>query len=125
MRLLLDTHVAIWWFNDPRGIRPETREELEDPANEAILSAVSVWEAGVKQVVGRLTTPLTLDESARRFGLSELPISWEHARVSTELPRLHADPFDRLLVAQAHVEKLVLVTGDPAIQRYDVATMAA
>ena len=125
MRLLLDTHVALWWFNDPTRVRPAALEAIEDGANEAILSAASVWEAGIKQSVGRLTPPRSLAESARLRGLSELRVSWEHATLAADLPLLHGDPFDRMLVAQAVAEDLVLVTRDPLVQQYDVATMPA
>ena len=125
MRLLLDTHVAVWWFNDPSQVRPEARGALEDSSNDTLLSAASVWEAGLKQVTGKLEVPLSLGESARRWGLLELSISWEHAKLAAELPPLHGDPFDRMLVAQALVEELVLVTRDRAVAQYDVATMPA
>jgi PIN domain nuclease of toxin-antitoxin system len=123
MRLLLDTHVAVRWFNDPTTIRRETRELLENTANDVLLSAASVWEARLKGATGRLDVPVPLGESARRWGLLELEISWRHATLAAELPRLHGDPFDRMLVAQAVSEELVLVTRDRAIRQYDVATM--
>lgn len=125
MRLLLDTHVAVWWFNDLARVRPDARVALEDPSNDALLSAASVWEAGLKQATGRLDLPIHLDDLGRSGGLIELPISWEHARAAAELPRLHGDPFDRILVAQAMLEDLVLLTRDPRIREYDVATMPA
>ena len=125
MRLLLDTHVAVWWLNTPSTLRPEATATLGDERNELILSAASVWEAGIKESVGRFQPPAPLDESARRAGLLELPVSWTHARSAAALPRLHGDPFDRMLVAQALVENLVLVTRDRAVTQYDVATMPA
>ena len=125
MRLLLDTHVAVWWFNDPAKVRPDARDALEDASNEALLSAASVWEAALKQASGRLNLPIRLDDLARSGGLVELAISWEHSRAAAELPRLHGDPFDRMLVAQALLENLVLVTRDRAVAPYDVATMPA
>lgn len=125
MKLLLDTHVAVWWFNDPANVRPDARAALEDSSNDALLSAASIWEAGLKQASGRLDLPVRLDDLGRRAGLIQLSISWEHARVAVGLPRLHRDPFDRVLVAQALLEGLVLVTRDSAITQYDVATMPA
>ncbi len=125
MRLLLDTHVALWWFNDPARLRAEVVTGIEDPANDAILSAASIWEAGLKQAAGKLNPPRSLEESARIGGLVELAVTWAHASAAASLPRLHGDPFDRMLVAQAQVESLVLVTRDPFIRQYDVQTMAA
>lgn len=125
MRLLLDTHVALWWLNDPGHLRETSTDAIEDEGNDALLSAASIWEAGLKHSVGKLDPPRPLVESAALGGLLELSISWEHARVAAQLPRLHGDPFDRMLVAQALVEDLVLVTRDPLLQRYDVATMPA
>jgi PIN domain nuclease of toxin-antitoxin system len=125
VRLLLDTHVALWWLNDPARLRAAAVDEIEDQANEALLSAASVWEAGLKQAVGKLDPPDPLTDSARKRGLVELPVSWAHAQLASLLPRLHGDPFDRMLVAQAVSEDLVLVTRDPLVQRYDVATMPA
>lgn len=125
MRLLLDTHAAFWWLNDPARLRADAVTAIEDPANDAILSAASIWEAGLKQATGKLDLPRPLAESARLRGLLELPVSWEHAEAASLLPRLHGDPFDRMLVAQAQLESLVLVTRDPLIRQYDVETMAA
>lgn len=125
MKLLLDTHVALWWLNDPERLRPGATDEIEDPANDAFLSAVSVWEAGLKQSVGKLDAPQPLVDSARKLGLLELAVSWEHAQLAAQLPRLHGDPFDRMLVAQALSEDLVLVTRDPLVTQYDVATRPA
>jgi PIN domain nuclease of toxin-antitoxin system len=125
VRLLLDTHVALWWLNEPVKVSPDTREAIEDTANEVWISSASVWEAGLKTAAGKLRLPARLDESARASGLLELAISWAHARAATELPRLHADPFDRILVAQASLEDLVVLTRDPLVRQYDVASMPA
>jgi PIN domain nuclease of toxin-antitoxin system len=125
VRLLLDTHVAVWWLNDPGMLRGEAQAALEDDANETLLSAASVWEAAIKESLGRFAPPVPLYESATSAGLVELPVSWAHAQSAAALPRLHADPFDRMLVAQALAEKLVLVTRDSAVTQYDVATMPA
>jgi PIN domain nuclease of toxin-antitoxin system len=115
----------VWWLNAPDTLRAEARATLANERNELILSAASVWEAAIKESVGRFKPPAPLDESARRAGMLELPVSWAHARSAAALPRLHADPFDRMLVAQALLESLILVTRDGAITRYDVATMPA
>lgn len=125
MRLLLDTHAAFWWLNDPKRLRADAVAAIEDPSNDALLSAASIWEAGLKQATGKLEVPQSFAESARLHGVLELPVSWEHAEAASLLPRLHGDPFDRMLVAQARLEGLVLVTRDPLILQYDVRTLAA
>lgn len=90
-----------------------------------MLSAASVWEAEVKIAAGRLEVPTPLLESAEAAGLEELPIRWTHAVRAASLSPLHRDPFDRMLVAQALEESLVLMTRDPLIRQYAVAVLAA
>lgn len=125
MRVLLDTHTAVWWFNDPEVLAVEARAILEDPETTAFLSAASVWEAATKAAAGRLTLPTPLQDAARNTGVLELAVAWAHAQRAVELPPIHRDPFDRFLVAQAVVENLVLVTRDALLMRYPVATMPA
>lgn len=125
MRLLLDTYVAIWHFEDPELLSAEARDAVADPANTVHMSAASVWEWAIKTAQGKLRTPEPLDAGARRAGFSELSVTWSHGRHASSLPMHHGDPFDRMLVAQAQVEGLVLVTRDPLIRQYDVATMEA
>ncbi|MDQ3380214.1 MAG: type II toxin-antitoxin system VapC family toxin [Actinomycetota bacterium] len=125
IRLLLDTHVAIWFFEDPALLANEAREALEDSVNPAYVSAASVWEWALKQALGRISTPAELDTGAIRAGFHELPVTWAHGRSAADLPLLHADPFDRMLVAQALAEDLVLLTRDRLITQYPVATMPA
>ena len=125
MRLLLDTHVAIWFFDDPALIADDAREAIEDPTNRSFLSAASVWEWALKHSLGRISMPGALDVGATRAGVEELLVTWAHGRAAADLPLVHRDPFDRMLVAQALAEDLVLITGDPLIRRYEVATMPA
>lgn len=125
MRLLLDTHVAIWFFEDPALLADEARDAIEDPTNGSFLSAASVWEWALEHSLGRISMPEALDVGAARAGVEELPVTWAHGRAAAGLPPVHRDPFDRMLVAQALAEDLVLVTRDPLIPRYDVATMPA
>ena len=125
MRLLLDTHAALWFFDDPSSLSTEARDAIEDPMNLAYLSAASVWEWGLKRARGKVSMSIDMAEAATHASFVELPVTWEHGTAAATLPRLHGDPFDRMLVAQAVTEDLVLVTRDPLVQQYDVATMLA
>ncbi len=118
MRLLLDTHVFLWWMADDRRLHAAEREAIRDPSNDVYLSAASVWEIVIKQALGRLRTPEPASAAARRLGLQPLPITFEHAEATAALPPLHNDPFDRLLMAQARVESLTFISDDPAIRAY-------
>ena len=122
LRILLDTHVALWWANDPAKLTGSARSLIADGANDVFLSAASVWEAAIKTAAGRLLTPTPIDEAASTAGLRELTINWTHCRRASALPSLHRDPFDRMLIAQALEEGLVLVTRDPLVQQYAVPT---
>lgn len=125
MNLLLDTHVALWYFNDPARVREAVYDAIEDGDNLVHLSSASVWEAAIKEAIGRLTVPEPLESAASTAGFVELPVTWGHARAAAALPPLHADPFDRMLVAQAAAKDLVLVTRDARVAAYPVATMLA
>jgi len=124
VRFLLDTHVLLWWLvGDPR-LGATAHELLRDASNEVLLSAVSVLEMAIKAAPGGLVLPVTSGELAAdavaEDGFTPLPITLEHAAAVERLPRIHADPFDRLLVAQAQVEGVPLVTADRVLGRYDV-----
>lgn len=121
MRLLLDTHVVLWWLIDSPELSAETKDLL-DREPEVYLSAASVWEAGIKQAAGKLTAPADLAERLAGAEFRNLPITAAHAQAAARLPLLHRDPFDRMLVAQARCEKLTILTRDKSIPRYDVAT---
>ena len=121
MNLLLDTHVFLWVVDDSPQLSSAARAAIVDGANIVFVSAVTAWEISIKQAIGKLTLPRGnfLDE-LRLHRLTPLNITTEHALTVAGLPPYHQDPFDRLLVAQAQVEKLTLVTGDPKIQQYAV-----
>ncbi|MCY4180086.1 MAG: type II toxin-antitoxin system VapC family toxin [Litoreibacter sp.] len=122
MRLLLDTHVLLWAvLNDPRLSKTQSDAIA---GGELYLSAASVWEIGIKRALGKLDVPETLFDVAVDAGCRPLPISWAHAEAAAELPPHHADPFDRMLVAQARCEGLQLVSSDAKLGAYDVALLA-
>jgi PIN domain nuclease of toxin-antitoxin system len=125
VRLLLDTHIAIWFLEDPTRLDGEARDVLERSGTRSYVSAASVWETALKEAKGRISLPEPLDVGATRVGLLELPVTWAHARAAAALPTIHSDPFDRLLVAQAAAENLVLLTRDRRVAQYDVETMSA
>lgn len=121
---LPDTHVFLWYATSSRIMKEETYRILQDPANQIFISAASIWEIAIKQGLGKLQ-PLAqepeqvVDDS--RFRL--LDINAVHAKTAGLLPLHHRDPFDRMLVAQAQIEDLILITDDPDIPKYDVKTL--
>lgn len=127
MRLLLDTHIWLWLLGDVDRLPLDVVGALSD-ADDLVLSAASVWEVTIKHSLGKLPSPVPLAElvatSYRSAGMQPLPIEAKHAVAVANLPGLHRDPFDRLLVAQARVEGLTLVTADLQVQAYDVPVLA-
>jgi PIN domain nuclease of toxin-antitoxin system len=119
VRLLLDTHVLLWWLADTDALSEEVKELIDTEA-EASFSAASVWEIAIKQAVGKVTGPPDLLSVLDRSGVVELPIRSTHAAEAGGLPRHHRDPFDRMLVAQARCEGLTLLSRDPQLRNYDV-----
>jgi PIN domain nuclease of toxin-antitoxin system len=124
MRLLLDTHIVLWWLADDTTLADDLKALL-DHEPEVYVSAATTWEVAIKQAIGKLKVPVDLPERIRDSGFRELPLSMEHSIAAGRLPPLHRDPFDRMLVAQALCEALTLVTRDSEIQRYDVDLMRA
>ncbi len=125
MRLLLDTNVLIWWLDDTRPLRDDVRAAIADPEHEAIVSAASVWEISIKIKTGKLQVDADIPDAIERSQFAQLAVTGEHGWAAGALPLHHRDPFDRLLVAQAQLEGLTIVTRDPAIARYQVAVLAA
>lgn len=124
MRLLLDTHVVLWWLTDDPTLAEEIKTRL-DHDRDVYVSAATIWEVSIKQAIGKLAEPAELPGQIRGSGFRELPISFDHAIAAGRLPPLHRDPFDRMLVAQARSEDLTLVTRDPRCKQYDVAILPA
>ncbi len=121
MKLLLDTQLLLWAAGAPQRLSGQARPLLEDPANELLFSPVSLWEIAIKRGLGR--ADFQVDARVLRRGLLdngyvELPLTGEHAVAIEGLPPLHKDPFDRILVAQAMVEGIVLLTADTMVAQY-------
>lgn len=121
MRLLLDTHIALWAITDSPKLPQKARELLLDPAAEIFVSTASIWEIAIKHSLSRGNMPVSSSEAIRYFseaGYTLLPVSAIHAAATETLPPIHGDPFDRMLVAQAMTEPLRLVTHDEMVARY-------
>lgn len=121
MKLLLDTHLLLWAAGEPGRLPAPARALIKDPANELIFSAASLWEIAIKRRLGR--DDFRVDPRLLRRGLldnsyCELPVTSEHAVAIDSLPPIHKDPFDRILVAQATIEGMALLTVDPVVARY-------
>lgn len=123
MRLLLDTHVALWALAGSPRLGASAQAAIIDGDNDVLVSAVSVAEVSVKASTGKLTGAKHFVDECRTAGLAELALTAAHADALRDLPLLHRDPFDRLLVCQARVEGLTLVTVDPQCRQYAVATL--
>lgn len=124
MRILLDTSSWIWSVSSVARLNQDARNLLRDPQQEIYFSAVSAWEIAIKASLGKLqfpeSPPTLVPREVARLGLRPLPINHLHALAVYDLPKHHGDPFDRLLVAQARVEGLMLMTADRDIKKYDV-----
>ena len=124
MKLLLDTYVLLWAAGKPEKLSRKARKLLEDPQNTLVFSAASLWEIAIKQTIGR--DDFRVDARLLRRGLmdngyQELQVTGAHALAVESLPPLHKDPFDRMLLAQAQVEAMTLVTVDIIVAKYPVA----
>jgi len=124
---LLDTHAFLWWATDDTRLSETARDLIANRRGQIFLSVASVWEISIKHVIGKLPLATTLSrvviEEPARNGFTSLPVTREHACRTGELPLLHRDPFDRLLVAQAQLEGLRVVTRDEHLRAYDVETI--
>jgi PIN domain nuclease of toxin-antitoxin system len=120
-RVLVDTHVLLWWLADDPSLSPLARETIADPATTLLVSTGSVWEIALKRALGKLTAPDELLDAIAAAGFTSLPVAAAHAWEVRNLPFHHRDPFDRLLIAQALVERLPVVTADPGFGAYGVA----
>ena len=119
------TLTIVWWLLDPGLLSPQARAAISDPANEVLFSAASVWELGLKISEGKLRIPEGFTGALLADGFSSLSVTVEHASQALTLPSLHQDPFDRMLIAQAMSEGLILVTRDANIQLYPLPVLVA
>lgn len=119
MALLLDTHVVLWWLADDAELDAATKDRL-DVEPEIFISSATVWEVGTKQALGKLAGESSLAEHVRDSGFAVLPISAHHAIAASGLPLHHRDPFDRMMIGQALVEGLTVMTRDRAFNAYGV-----
>jgi len=129
VRGLLDSHVWLWMLHEPERLSSAARRTIEDSETELWLSSASTWEMGIKLALGKLRIPVPLLDlvGARldRLGVAPLHVTHAHAIEASSLPLHHGDPFDRMLVAQARIEGLVLITADRRIEAYDVEVCRA
>jgi PIN domain nuclease of toxin-antitoxin system len=123
MKILLDSQMAIWLENATENVPRKMLLQLEDGANDIYLSVGSIWEIAIKRAKGKLDFKRSAFEVAQKRGYVVLPILAEHVEAAAALPPIHSDPFDRLLVAQARVEHLMLATTDAEMRKYAVMTL--
>ena len=124
MKLLVDAHALIWAVDDPSKLGRQAVTALQDPGNDLILSAGTIWEIAIKVGLGKLSLSMPyrewMNQAITDLGMAVLPITVEYADAQGNLPRHHGDPFDRLLVAQAQVENMALVSADSGFDPYGI-----
>ena len=125
MNLLLDTHTLIWALENHPALSGNARDAIIDGRNMVFVSSVSAWEISIKKAMGKLKAPDNLVKEIKLHRFTRLDMNFDHAKLAGELPDIHKDPFDRMLIAQAMIEKLTLVTRDSQIAKYDVSLLKA
>ncbi len=123
MRVLIDTHIFLWWDRRLRSLSRPLRAAIADEANDIFVSAASIWELAIKRAIGKLSFSRSIVDAASELGFEILPVTGSHAEHAGGLPRHHNDPFDRLIIAQAHLEGMVLGTQDRLMRPYGVAML--
>ncbi len=124
-RLLLDTHVFLWWLDNNSRLGTAAKSCISDPRNQVYVSAATNWEISIKKALGKLEAPDNLDSDIEDEGFIKLPVSNFHGDRAGALPKHHNDPFDRMLIAQAQSEGLEVITKDEVFPRYSVRTVDA
>lgn len=125
MKLLLDTHTMIWVFSQPRLLSAQASDAISSEENDVFVSVISPWEIAIKRSKKRLPAPEDLDDAVTAHRFQLLPVQLRHTKAIDSMPNHHGDPFDRMLVAQAIIDGLTLVTSDRILRRYPVATLPA
>ncbi|OGT37186.1 MAG: hypothetical protein A3F12_04175 [Gammaproteobacteria bacterium RIFCSPHIGHO2_12_FULL_38_14] len=125
MEYLLDTHVILWWLTQPQKINQKAQQIIQDQSNRIFLSSASFWEMAIKKSIGRLTLPHNLIETITAENFKILPILPEECLGVADLPLLHSDPFDRLIIIQAKLNNMIVITNDQKIAEYPVVIVAA
>ncbi len=120
-RLLVDTHAVLWWLTDDPSLSSRARDAVADPVNEVMVSVAGLWEIAIKRSLGKLSAPDDLPERITDEGFTWLAVEPPHAWKVRELPAHHGDPFDRILIAQALVEGVPIVTADTRFAAYAAA----
>lgn len=125
MKVLADTHAFLWWLSEDPKLVPAAREAMADPKSTVYVSAATIWEIAIKVRIGKLEIEGDPVEEIGANGFLELPMTARHAWVAGVLPRHHDDPFDRMLIAQAQGESLVLISRDPVFRQYGIPLLWA
>lgn len=125
MKILLDTHVFLWWLDNPTRLSEGARRAIRDERNAVFVSAAVVWEIVIKKSLGKLSTPNNIDEVIAENRFAPLAITVEHALAVEDLPGHHRDPFDRILIAQARADGMTLANRDVNIRKYPVDQILA
>lgn len=123
MRLLLDTRALIWWTGKDPNLKADVRAQILNDGNAVFVSVATIWEMAIKSSLGKLKTPDNIKEMLAHYRFTTLPITADHAIAAGALPLIHNDPFDRMLVAQAQLGGLTIVSRDPRMKHYNVGVL--
>ena len=124
-KYLLDTHVLLWWFSADKQLGYSAKKTIADTNNQIFCSVASYWEMVIKQSLGKLKFPKKMFETIEDGGIFIVPIEVRHVLELQDLPPIHKDPFDRMLIAQAQADNLTVITADVNIQKYQINTLEA
>ena len=124
MKYLLDTHIVLWWLTTPEKINKKAQKIIKDKSNVIYISSASIWEMAIKKSIGRLTLPHNLLEMIAIQSFKLLPISAEESLGVADLPMHHTDPFDRMLIMQAKLHDLIIITRDSKIAEYPAVVLS-